>query len=244
MQTKQEKKAEEPKVDGFKLILSLSSSLKEVANKLRTISFLEVVEEKNAISASYIQGRDIEKNPYNFILFKFTEKEIEVFYTIVPSTPPKKRRAEIIRYVLNILTFLKNDYEIDPSIILQLFDSTLKELDEYINADFKKLFTEYDKLKKEYEDALRKINRLQKEIDSLNKQNYELKIKNDEYAARLAQLEGMSDAALKEKIQEWIAEHNGEINISEFSRIYKVNESRVEEMLNSLVKEGYISPVE
>ena len=38
-------------------------------------------------------------------------------------------------------------------------------------------------------------------------------------------------------------EHNGAINIPEFSKVYKVAESRVEEMLNRLVSEGYLEVV-
>jgi Fic family protein len=42
-------------------------------------------------------------------------------------------------------------------------------------------------------------------------------------------------------LQQWILEHNGTINVSEFSRIYKVPEMRVEEVLNKLLSEGYLA---
>ena len=65
-------------------------------------------------------------------------------------------------------------------------------------------------------------------------------ILNDELSVRLKGLETLSDTVLSLKIQEWLAEHKGEINISDFSKVYNVPENRVEQMLNKLVTEGYL----
>ena len=58
-----------------------------------------------------------------------------------------------------------------------------------------------------------------------------------------AKLEGLSEESLKAKLQEWVLEHNGSINISEFSKQYKVADTRIEKMLNKLVSEGYLEVV-
>ena len=60
---------------------------------------------------------------------------------------------------------------------------------------------------------------------------------------RLSELEKLSEETLRAKLQEWVMEHNGSINISEFARVYKVNETRIEEVLNRLVNEGYLEVV-
>ena len=49
---------------------------------------------------------------------------------------------------------------------------------------------------------------------------------------------------IKAKLQEWIADHNGEINVIEFSKVNKVPEAKIEQVLNRLVAEGYLSVVQ
>ncbi len=236
----QKKTLEAPVVDGFKVFAKLKGNLKDVESKLRQVSFIEVVGEKDSVNAVYVESRDIEKNPYLFAFFKFRGDSIEVLYTIPPTMAPKKRRLDMVRYFLNILTTLGQLYAIDPAAVYQILDAALKEINDFVSADYNKLYTMYDHTKKDYDDLLRKIKRLQQENETLGREGYELKTKNDELAYRVKQLEVMSDDNLKEKIQEWLFEHSGEINIGEFAKIYKVSETRVEEILNALVKEGYI----
>ena len=82
------------------------------------------------------------------------------------------------------------------------------------------------------------------EVQVLTTRNFEIKSKDDELRLRLSQLESLPDAALKNRIQEWVLEHNGEINIYEFCKLNNVNETRVEEMLGQLVNEGFLSVVQ
>ncbi len=240
----EKKTSETPHVDGFKIFAKLTSSLKDVDSKLRTISFMDVVSEKNCVNAAYIESRDIEKNPYIFALFKFRNDNIEVMYSIPINVAPKKRKLDIVRNFLNLLTTLGSAYSIEPTAIYQLLDVMLKEMNDFVSLDYNKLYVNYDNLKKDYEDISRRFKRIQQESSTLNRQNYELKTKNDELSLRLRQLETMSDETLKEKLQEWIFEHTNEINISDFSKFYKVPETRTEEMLNALVKEGHVQPIQ
>ena len=90
------------------------------------------------------------------------------------------------------------------------------------------------------DDLKKKVSRFTEENQALLAKNYELKSKNDEMLLRLKSLETMSDETLKTKVQTWISEHNGEINVIEFSKTYAVVETKVEEILNRLVSEGYL----
>ncbi len=240
----QKKALEVPKVDGFKIYAKLKGGVKDVEYKLRPISFLEIVPEKDCVNAAYIESRDIDKNPYIFALFKFKADSIEVLYTIPPNIAPKKRKFDMVRYFLNLLTSLSTIYVVDPAAIYQLLDAAMKEMTDYVSLDYNRLYTAYDHIKKDYEDMQRRLKRMQQEIEVMNRETYEIKTKNDELAARLKQLEVMSDDALKEKVQEWLFEHSGEINIGEFSKVYSIPEQRVEEILNALMKEGYIQSLQ
>lgn len=240
----QKKAPEDPRVDSFKIFVKLKGTLKDVGSKLSTLSFMEVVIEKDKVNAAYIESRDIEKMPYTFALFKFKNACIEVLYSIPPTIPPKKRKFEIVRYFLNLLTILGPTYSIESSVIYQLLDGAYKEMNDFVSLDYNRLYMLYDNIKKDYEDVSRRCKRTMQELEEFKRENYELKTKNDEFILRIKQLETLSDETLKQKIQEWISEHSGEINITEFSKFYRISEMRVEEMLNALVREGYVQPLQ
>ena len=232
-----------PKVDGFKIKAKLKGSIKEVSELLRTISFLEVATEKDAVNAVYVESRDINKNPYLFSILKLKNDELEVLYTIPAEIAPRKRKLDVIRYLLNILTLLEGTYSIQTKVLYQLLETAVKDLLDSVSMDYSKLFTAYDSLKKEADDYQKKVARLKDQNEALMTKNYELKSSNDELILRVESLEVLSDEALKGKLQEWILEHSGEINILEFTKLHKVSEASVERMLNKLVAQGYLETI-
>jgi regulator of replication initiation timing len=237
--------AHPPQVDGFKIKgKMIKGKPKDLANVLRSISFLEVAPEKELLNVLYIESRDIDKNPYLFSIMKIKEDEVEVIYTIPPEIGPKKRRVDVIRYILNILSLMENYYQVDNKTLYQLIENSIRELAGSVTMEYTKLYTAYDSMKKEVDDYKKKIERLNEQVQALTSQNYELKNQNDEMRLRVSQLEGLSDEALKAKLQEWVAEHSNSINISEFTKLYKVSDARVEEMLNRLVNEGYLEVIQ
>jgi hypothetical protein len=237
--------AHPPQVDGFKVKGKLvKGKLKDLATILRSISFLELAPEKDVLNVIYVESRDIDKNPYLFSIVKVKEDELEVMYTIPSEISPKKRRVDVIRYLLNILSLIESSYSVDNKTIYQLIETAIKELAGSVTMDYNKLYTSFDSLKKEVDDFKKKVDRLTEQNQALTSQNYELKTQNDDYKLRLPQLEGLSDEALKGKLQEWVAEHSGTINITEFAKLNKVPDARIEEMLNKLVSEGYLEVVQ
>ena len=57
---------------------------------------------------------------------------------------------------------------------------------------------------------------------------------------KVRELEAYSDEVLMLKIQEWLSDHNNEVNVGEFARIHKVGEQRVEAVLNKMVQGGLL----
>lgn len=233
-----------PQVDGFKIKGKLANGkLNDLTSLLSSISFLEIAPEKEAINVIYVESRDIDKNPYLFSIAKIMDGEVEVTYTIPPEISPKKRRVDVIRYLLNIFSLIDPSYKIDNKTLYQLIESAITELSNSVTMDYTKLYTQYDSLKKEVNDIKKKVERLNEQNSALTSSNYELKTENDELKLKVGKLEGLSEEALKAKLQEWIIEHSGAINISEFAKLYKTSESRIEDSLNRLVNEGYIEVV-
>jgi regulator of replication initiation timing len=229
-----------PKIDGFKIKAKMVGKPGKIAEVLRQASFLKVAKEKEGVSIAYVESRDITKKPYIFSVIKFRKDEIEVLFTIPPGTAPTRRKLNVIRSFLNILSMLGTLYDIENDLIYQLIEQTIKEMDEYATGDYKRLYNAYDSLRKEVEDLRRTTLMLRRQVKGLSKENYELKNESDELKLKLEALQGMSEGTLKTKIQEWIADHNGAINLSDFARVFKVPEARVEQVLDELVKEGYL----
>ncbi|MBM3229142.1 hypothetical protein FJZ26_01815 [Candidatus Parvarchaeota archaeon] len=236
-----EKTNEGPRVGGFSIEAIRRGSQSDLFSSLSILSFLELVAEKEVVVAINVESRDIQKNPYLFSIAYFHPAKIEVLYSYVPGMSPKKRRLDIIKYFFNILTLVQSAYSVDSKQIYQLLDSALNDMNEYVTGDYDKLYSFYDNLKNEVKLLQKKVSDLAESNMQLARENYDLKLLNDEYKLRLKQLETYSDEVLKVKIQEWLNEHNGEINVSDFARVHGVSENRVELMLNKLVTDGFIS---
>lgn len=229
-----------PSVSGFRLQAKRVRAVQELSAHFSELGFLEMSTDKDSLVALNVENRDIQKNPYLFSVIYFRPNLIEVMYTCLPTMSPKKRRIEVLRHFLNLLTIAEDCYAVDMKQVYQLLESSITDMTEYVTADYDKLFSLYDNLKTEFSGLQKKVKETSEAAASLSKENYELKSRNDELSLKLKGLETFSDSVLALKIQEWLAEHKGEINISDFSKVYNVPESRVEQMLNKLVTEGYL----
>lgn len=234
-----------PTVDSFKIGGKLKGTLKDVANSLSTISFLEIAVESEAVTSAYVESRDINNKPYLFSLMKIKKNEINVVYSIPPTTAPKKRRIDIIRQLLNVLNVINEYYEVDNKTIYNLIEKAVKDVGELVDKKTTAIYVEYDTLKNENAILNKKVRVLEKEVEELRNKQYELKEKSNEVFIKMKKYEDPSDETLRVKILEWIKDHNGSINIPDFVSVYmnksKIGEKRVEEILNQLVKEGYLS---
>ena len=230
----------EPRVGGFRLLAKRLRGPSEIAQRLAELSFLELATDKDVLCALNVESRDIQKNPYLFSIVYFRPNMVEALYSTLPNMSPKKRRIEVLRHFLNLMTLADDCYEVGMKPVYQLLEISVADMTEYVSSDYEKLFALYDNLKTELSTLQKRYAEAKDASASLSKENYELKTRNDEMTLRLKSLETFSDSVLALKVQEWLSEHKGEINISDFSRVYNVPEMRVEQMLNKLVTEGYL----
>lgn len=232
---------EKPLIDGFKINGQLKGKLETVAKTLAAVSFLEVAPESDAVNVAYVESRDISNKPYLFSLIKIEKDEISVMYSIPRTIAPNKRKLDVIRQFLNILGLIESIYYVDNKSIYNLIEVSVKEVEKLIDKNAAKLYVDYDVLKKESDIMKRKVTMLEQESERLKTINYELKSSNDELTLKLNKYENVSDEVLRVKIQEWIKDHDGKINIPDFCSVYKTSESKVEEVLNELVTGGYLT---
>ncbi|MCX8163295.1 MAG: hypothetical protein N3D10_01940 [Candidatus Micrarchaeota archaeon] len=240
---KSQNKYPTPQVRGFRIFAKIKSSTSSLISNLSKISFLFVSvdpADPEVVLALNVEARDISNNPYLFSIIYFKKDFIDVIYTVNPFKSPRLRKLEIISYVLNILSFCYENYTLDMRQLYQIVENILTDSKEYFSSEYQELFSKYDILNEEYERLSKKLKMVEDSKKELENQVYVLKAKNQELAAKLEKFEKYSDSVLAVKIQEWIAEHNGEINIVEFAKVYNVPESKVEQILNNLVAEGYL----
>lgn len=223
----------------------LTGKFSDVANALSSISFLKIAKEKEGVDVAYVESRSIDKTPYLFSMMKFKKDEIEAIYTVPSNVSPTKRKLDVLRYLLNMVTLVEPYYDIDNKVVYQLVEETMRQMEDYTSGDYKALYKEYDQLKREVENLRRSSMIYRNQVKSLSKENYELKNENDEYKVRFEKLRGgISDSVLSTRIQNWIMDHNGSINIVEFAKHNRVPEARVEDVLNRLVRQGYLEQIQ
>jgi hypothetical protein len=232
-----------PQVKGFKLPARRIKDLSEITNTLSSLSSLQLSVEGDYVVALNVESRDIKKNPYLFSIVYFRPNEIEMDYTLVPGISQRKRKIEVFKHFLDILTLVGHTYEIDHKQFYQVIRSTLTDITEFASSTYDEIYSKYDILNSESLYLQRKIETLSASLSKLTNETFELKAKNDELVLRLKELESPSDDTLRVKIQEWLELHHNEINITEFAKIYNVLESRVEHLLNSMVTQGYLESI-
>ncbi|MFH1285933.1 MAG: hypothetical protein ABIH99_05110 [Candidatus Micrarchaeota archaeon] len=230
----------EARVDGFRLTAKRLKSVNEVITTLSSITFLEMVPEGDTLVLLNVESRDIQKSPYLFSLVYLKPEKIEINYTVIPGMSPSKRRIDVLKYFLNLLTLLSPVYEINNTELYQLFEASVSNLTEYVTSSYDEIYAGYDSLKNEVSLLQKKVAELTASNDSFSKENMELKARSDELTLRVKELETYSDDVLMLKVQEWLVDHKGEMNIGEFARVNKVSEIRVEQVLNKMVIEGWI----
>ncbi|MCD6227792.1 hypothetical protein J7J90_04855 [Candidatus Micrarchaeota archaeon] len=233
----------EPAVEGFEIPAVRSGSLEEIVSVLSQVSYIQTVIDGKDIVLLNIESRDLDKRPYLFSMIYLQPDKIKVLYTVTVGMSPKKRRIDVLRYFFTILSMISEYYEIKMADIYQLFEDSIDKISEYVTLDYEEMYAKYDSMKSENERLKRDIARLKETNRELSKENYEIKTKVDNLKIKLQRLSKYSDDSLNVRIMEWIKEHDGEINIPEFSRMYGIPDKKTEELLNKLIKQGYIESV-
>ena len=124
--------------------------------------------------------------------------------------------------------------------MFQCLDSAIDELANSLSQSYSSLFNNYDAIFNEYRE-LRKINvELTAANKNLSVQASQLSEENKSMTARVKELEAYSDESLMVMAEEWLEAHNSEIDVGEFSKVYKISPTRVEGILNKMVSLGYI----
>ena len=168
------------------------------------------------------------------------DDKLTISYTMAVDSSPKLRRLTALKEALGILSLITDLYSVDNTEIFQCLDSSIDELVASLSQSYSSLFNNYDAIFNEYKE-LKKINvELTAANKNLSVQASQLSEENKGLSARVKELEGYSDESLMVLVEEWLEAHGSEIDIPEFSKVYKITPTRSEQILNKMVSLGYI----
>ncbi len=230
----------EPKTDSLEIKAKLAGSFEEMYKRLYGLQLFIVEKPQNSLKILEIESRDIQKRPFLFFIIELEQERATVNYTIAPDSSPKLRRLFVLKTLTSILSLVADVYTVDNTALFQSLDSAIDDVLNSITQGYSTLFNNYDSLSNEY----RELKRLNIELAASNKslavEALQFSDQNKGMAERLKVLETYSDSSLMVMIQEWLDSHDDAIDVNEFAKSYKMNPTRVEQILNKMVTLGYI----
>ncbi len=213
-------------------------SFPKLKERFEGLGFTTVRSDKRSLTLEKIETSDLKGKSHHFYCISFQPDKLVLAYSVGPSS--KKRQLEALHTLLNAIKIADGLYEIDAQSLCEHFESQVREdltysdSEQYATAQqVSELSEKYSLLEKKYRDLVLSSEQNARILLECEK-------KRDEYYGRIRQLEGMSDESLRQALFKWLRAHSGEINISEFAKMHNVPNSRVEEGLEHLVKNGYI----
>lgn len=230
----------EPKTDSLEVKARLLGSFDEISKRFASLQLFSLSKGQSSIKLLRVESRDIQKRPFLFMIIELGQSRVDVSYTIGLDSSPKLRRLFVLKTLLSVLSLVSDLYEVDGTELFQYLDSAIDDVLNSITQSYSSLFNNYDSLFNEY----REIKRLNIELTASNKnltvQATQLDDENKELKQRLQVLETYSDSALMVMVQDWLDSHDATIDVNDFSKNYKMNPTRVEQILNRMVSLGYI----
>jgi hypothetical protein len=205
--------------------------------------FSQVSEEKKQITAKVIESTDRQKNPYLYIDFSFSDKGVEVYFSIPPEVPsPPMRKLEVMKSLFTLISLLEErgvfipDREDLYSKVIEAFDTSSS----CEQVDMQKMKYDLDRFIKDNSNQKTELSRLKEEKDGLNHQLLELEKKSQLLEDRVKQLEGLTDRELDTEIIRWVEDHSGKLDEEKFCHTFGLKGSRLDERLDSLSRSGVI----
>jgi hypothetical protein len=230
----------EPKTDGFEIKAKLMGSFDEISKRFSTLQLFSVNKTQDGIKLLRVESRDIQKKPFVFLIVDMRKEKLVVYYTIALDASPKLRRLYVLKTVLSILSLVSDVYAVENSELFQYLDSAIDDVLNSITQSYSSLFNNYDSLFNEYKELKRLSIELEASNKNLTVQALQLSDENKRIKAELDSLQAYSDNALMVMVQEWLESHDDTIDINQFAKDYKLSPTRVEQILNKMVSQGYI----
>ncbi len=215
-------------------------ALSKLAPLLGELGFSRVSYSKNKLIVEKTGGEDLYGKKHLHYRIIFGDKEIDFLYAVPSNSTKRRKMLEVFPVLINAIRIAEDYYEIKASSLLDPALYLLNEMETVVGRDAIDVSSELDTLDEKHQALSKKYEELVRSSEENARILLESERKRDELQKRNEELEAMSDETLKEELFKWLRVHNGSINIREFSKAYNAPAKRIEEGLNSLIKEGYL----
>ncbi len=230
----------EPTIESLQLKGKLLGSFDAIAKRLASLQMFSMRTTPSDMTLVKVESRDMQRKPYLFMIFTFTGNGIKIEFSIGFDSGAKLRRLYVLKNLTAVLSLIADLYEADNTELLQHLDSSIDDFLGSLTPEYGSLYNSYQALLTKY----RELRRLNIELANSNKnlsvQASMLENENVEIKGRLKELETYSDESLMSMVQDWIDSHGGSIDVSAFATTYRITPPRVEQILDLMVREGYI----
>ncbi|RME78995.1 MAG: hypothetical protein D6769_03510 [Methanobacteriota archaeon] len=233
----------QPDIIVVQLVSKANANLDDVFKVVNNFKGYNVAKVTDAVLLSFVEETSVSKEPLKFFIVRFMSDKIEVIYTVSEGESPSVRQLSVFSKVLPLIEQVAALYKLPISSLISLIDTSLQEFLTKFTKDMKDVIIDNDRLRERIKQLQAKERNLEMQIKSLTGKLYETNSKLSELRLKLRKYETPSDDALNDMLIEWIKEHNGTIDIAEFSRINHIPVPRIEEALNRLVERKYIKPL-
>ena len=140
---------------------------------------------------------------------------------------PNHKKLEGAKIVLAIISMKEKDLSFIIDVI-----KTLEEKEDVVALKEKNKMLE------------KQVKMLEDRIERKSIECKKVKEERKKLEEELKKLKNIPEIALKQRILKYIEEHEGRFNITEFSKENKVGEVIVKEMLDKLIKQGYLKRID
>lgn len=215
-----------------------AKDLSKLKAQFYNLGFTVVDSDKDKLTLEKIETSDLKGRPHHF--YRITFYPDKLVFTYSQGANRRKRDVEALAVLLHAIKVAEDYYSVEAGDLYAPITSALHEARALFDSETHANIQQISELQERFFSLEKKY----KDLVISSEQNarilLECEKKRDEYAARIKQLEGMSDETLMRELFSWLKAHGGEINIAEFSKAYGVSQARTEEGLERLLKEGYI----
>jgi hypothetical protein len=230
----------EPAIESLQLGGKLTGSFDEIAKRLSSLQMFSMRSTLSEMTLVKVESRDMQRRPYLFMIFAFTKDGIKIEFSIGFDSGAKLRRLYVLKNLAAVLSLIADLYEVDNTELLQHLDSSIDDFLGSLTPEYGSLYNSYQALLTKH----RELRRLKIDLANSNKnlsvQASMLENENSEIKSRLKELETYSDESLMSMIQDWIDAHGGSIDVTAFATTHRITPPRVEQILDLMVREGYI----
>ncbi len=213
-----------------------------VASILKKVSFLQVQNGGQNVTATHIESLDLQKKPYSYWQTTFTPSEIQLEWSIPHGQQAFRRKIEVSKNVFQLLALLEAAYPVSSTALRPLVLDTIETALTQSNKTQNQLEHENDAQNRKIQFLLKEKEYFDKTLARLNTEISHLAQENEKTKAELARYSRLTDSSLKTKIMDHVGQHD-EIDLQTFSNQLELPVSRVEIALEELVKQGFLQPV-